>query len=216
MITPTYGNASKRIVFLHCGNVMSRWCGSGWVADDAATRHRSPGRGLGGRRAATACVSPACVPLQLSSTGGNLIGPELSPMRRSRPAVARRLSIRAPRPERPSPPANRISSRRHCVPRRLNAFVSPDAKTTHSFRAPVLPAPATTPHRAAPRRTSPILSLHIYSFTSRSHYYVIKSKKILASKQNFLFLFSLSITLSCQGWRNGTFCLYVYLIILIK
>lgn len=43
-------------------------------------------------------------PLQHSSTAGNLIGPELSPMRRSRPAVARRLSIRDPVP---CPPAAR-------------------------------------------------------------------------------------------------------------
>lgn len=194
-----------RVSYTVCtGIVVMSWVDGVVVFSRGRRRYSLSQPGPRSRRAATACVSPACVPLQLSSTGGNLIGPELSPMRRSRPAVARRLSIRAPRPERPSPPANRISSRRHCVPRRLNAFVSPDAKTTHSFRAPFLPAPATAPHRAAAprrsRRTSPILSLHIYSFTSRCHYYVIKSKKILASKQNFLFSFSLSITLSCQGW----------------
>lgn len=111
-----------------------------------------------GRLVSTACVSPVCVLLQLSSTGGNLIGPELSPMRHSRPAVACRLSIRAPPPPpppgsrvtpllTPQSPANRISSRRHCVPRRLNAFVSPDAKTTHSFRAAALPAARTRRRR---------------------------------------------------------------------
>lgn len=59
-----------------------------------------PGRRTRARRcSAAACFRRACgVALQLSSTAGNLIGPELSPMRRSRPAVARQLSIRDPRP----------------------------------------------------------------------------------------------------------------------
>lgn len=59
-------------------------------------RRRNAGIGTGGGGGGG--VSPACVALQFSSTAGNLIGPELSPMRRSRPAVARRLSIRAPAP----------------------------------------------------------------------------------------------------------------------
>ncbi|CAG9565623.1 unnamed protein product [Danaus chrysippus] len=80
---------------------------------DAApsTGHSRPGpgpeAGVAGRGPRPACVSPVCVLLQLSSTGGNLIGPELSPMRHSRPAVACRLSIRAP--PAPPPPGRRVA-----------------------------------------------------------------------------------------------------------
>lgn len=72
----------------------------GGVSDNRSLSVQFRRRNAGSARvvAAAACVSPACVALQFSSTAGNLIGPELSPMRRSRPAVARRLSIRAPVP----------------------------------------------------------------------------------------------------------------------
>lgn len=111
-----------------------------------------------GRRAAAACVSPACVALQLSSTAGNLIGPELSPMRRSRPAVARRLSIRAPAPA-PAPPANRISSRRHCVPATLKRIRFSRCEND-AFLPRARPPRPGRPH-AAPRATGhAALSLH--------------------------------------------------------
>lgn len=116
-------------------------------------------------RSAAGCFS--CVALQLSSMAGNLIGPELSPMRHSRPAVARRLSIRAPAPA-PAPPANRISSRRHCVPATLKRIRFSRCEND-AFLPRARPAP-TGRGRIARRRTPtdpiPTLSLHFYHITT--------------------------------------------------
>lgn len=88
-------------------------------------------------------------------------------MRRSRPAVARRLSIRAPAPA-PAPPANRISSRRHCVPATLKRIRFSRCEND-AFLPRARPAPAGR-GRIARRRTptDPILtlSLHFYHITT--------------------------------------------------
>lgn len=79
-------------------------------------------------------------------------------MRRSRPAVARRLSIRAPAPA-PAPPANRISSRRHCVPATLKRIRFSRCEND-AFLPRARPAPAGR-GRIARRRTptDPLITL---------------------------------------------------------
>lgn len=95
---------------------------------------------------------------------GNLIGPELSPMRRSRPAVARRLSIRAPAPA-PAPPANRISSRRHCVPATLKRIRFSRCEND-AFLPRARPArPAAAASRGAAHRPTRSRPSH-YTFTT--------------------------------------------------
>lgn len=68
----------------------------------------------------------------------------------------------------PLPPRRPRTGSRHAAivyPRRLNAFVSPDAKTTHSFRAPAPPQPAAAASRGAAHRPTRSRPSH-YTFTT--------------------------------------------------
>ncbi|CAH2045086.1 unnamed protein product, partial [Iphiclides podalirius] len=123
-----------------------------------ASRRRGPPRCIGVRVGASSSA-PHVVP-------GNLIGAGACHLcAAAGPAVARRLSIRAvtpPRLPRPglAPHRPRTGSRHAAIvyPRRLNAFVSPDAKTTHSFRARPRPADPRCP--PAPSAPSPASHRH--------------------------------------------------------
>lgn len=171
-------------------------------ADSAMGQVASAGEGGGVRFSGVRAL-----PLQHSSTAGNLIGPELSPMRRSRPAVARWLSIRAPVP---CPPCRPRTGSRHAAivyPRRLNAFVSPDAKTTHSFRAPSCPAPAgRAPHRGPSGTqedtpTDPHITLFLQSSNrqwTRSHHWLLPKhapiNNVIITENTIKLCITLSIT----------------------
>lgn len=68
----------------------------------------------------------------------------------------------------PLPPRRPRTGSRHAAivyPRRLNAFVSPDAKTTHSFRAPAPPRPAAAAPRGAAHQPTRSRPSH-YTFTT--------------------------------------------------
>lgn len=86
----------------------------------------------------------------------------------ARPSLASyRLETPAPL-SYPAPPANRISSRRHCVPATLktHSFLPMRKRRIPSARPPA-PRRRRRPRRIAPRRASrPTLSLHFYHITT--------------------------------------------------